>query len=380
MAVESYWDREKAKGSSLTPEMQRQARGNVRAALMRARLLMPYTAALIDKLQPIASEKVPTLAVSPDLYLIYNPFFFKDYEGKMGRWEFGVTFLHESLHVIFKHFSRWDEYKKKLIRKGETPSAKRWNLAGDVEINSGLVGIKPVNKVLSRMIGATLMEIRAGEHGWDLTYADNEKQRAAARRIGKAEWAALPEAEKYPRGITDWPKGPISLPRWFWFADMLRPPQKPGRRAEFYYPFVPKDGKPGEVYPPPQRKPPWKGYKNGDRVVIKATNEEGVIVEAGPYDPNADPPQKFKVIVTNYVTESARSVKHAKIAAAVAKAKKDAGLRPCGCPEGDEECLHDCNSPAFTVPATTSAPKSRAPSTPTQTSSAADDPQGMEWD
>jgi predicted metal-dependent peptidase len=204
MAKFDGWGAEGKKETSVPEPVRRRAERNVFEALARAKMLMPYTAAFLDRMQPIASTRIETLAVSPDLYLIYNPTFFENFgeagkgEEGMGLWEFGVTFLHESLHVVYKHFSRWDVYQTKLVAKGEVPNHGIWNKAGDCEINSGLIDIEPINPIKQRMFTAIVTDLRAGRGGYGWSERSQEEIKKEARRRADQAWRALPPNEQYP--------------------------------------------------------------------------------------------------------------------------------------------------------------------------------------
>ena len=335
----------RGKATSLPPEVQDQARYAARNAFARARLLQPYLANFMGSITLLQTEEVGnTFAVSPDMYLIYNPAFIlglneagrnPDTGEPMTLWEYGIAFLHESLHIVFNHFERFSKYRLKTGFEDNPNTRHLWNIAGDCEINVILREVVPINPNFEALFTAQ-MGRRAGTSParWDrmLLTAQRREADKAAMRI----WKTLPlegkQGEgKYPIGMGEnWPTNGVSLPEWFCFPETsLYPPQGPKGTAESYYPFVPKrdtslpptDG----PKPPPPPPPPWGGWTVGDRVVNQDTGEVGVITQAGPYNPDATPPQEVEVTVTNHFTESVRKVEDAVEIGVIARAKAEAG-------------------------------------------------------
>ena len=335
----------RGKATSLPPEVQNQARFAARNAFARARLLQPYLANFMGEITLLQTEEVgPTFAVSPDMYLIYNPAFIlglndagrnPDTGEPMSLWEYGIAFLHESLHIVFNHFERFYKYRMKMGIEDTPTSRHRWNIAGDCEINVILRGVVPINPNFENLF-VSFMNRRAGMDTSSWSRLSLEVQRSRAEELAMGVWQTLPfEGKpgegKYPIGMgKDWPSEGVNLPEWFCFPETsLVPPQGPKGTAESYYPFVPKrdtslpptDG-PKPPPPPPQ---PWNGWKVGDRVVNQETGEVGVVTRAGPYNPDANPPQDIEVTVTNHFTESFRKVEDAIEVGAIARAKAEAG-------------------------------------------------------
>ena len=130
------------KATSLPPEVKKAAAWAARNALARARLLQPYLANFLGNVQIIQSEEVgDTFAVTPDMYLIYNPAFILGIndagrnpytEEPMTSWEYGIAFLHESLHIVFNHFSRFYKYRLKTGIEDTPTTRHKWNIAGDL--------------------------------------------------------------------------------------------------------------------------------------------------------------------------------------------------------------------------------------------------------
>ena len=317
-------------GSTLPKEVVQRAQANAAAALARAGYLMPYTRALLANLQMIMTEEVETLAVTPDLYLLYNPFFAGGLVevGKMDLWELGAAFLHESLHVIYRHFTRSDEYEATVLRpSGEVLDHGRMNIANDAEINSTLVGIKPISPTMERLANVAYRDMVGNTRNAGV---DKDTLMARAREQAEREFASMPAEKKYP--LDDWPSGPVSLPDWFWYAHRLNPAQPPNLLGEDYYPFtVPKKGGP---QPPPPPPPGPKIWRVGERVTIKGTDVEGEVVFAGPWDPETET-QEVRVMMTNNTKEAPRSKEAALAAKAIMDAQRGpkgvAAMKPCGC-------------------------------------------------
>lgn len=311
-----------AKGT-LTKEVAREARILLQGAFMRATYLMPYTVAFTKSFSPVQTELIRTFAVHPALYFLYNPVWLvrEIRSGKMTLWEFATSVLHEGLHIVYKHQERWEKYQEKVLEPaGEEPSAFRWNLAGDCEINMSLQNLVPIPPRLSRMATAIYSEMKAqGKVG--ASVVEKKAAQEEARKRAQSQFDLLPPEKKYP--IPDWPEKPVSMPRWFWFPENLTPPQPRGKVAEDYYPFT--KGEESGPRPPPPPPPPWSGFKPGDRVVDSETGEEGVVVYAGPYSPGPPPEQDVRIIVTNHISEPSRGVEDAKIIGEINKAKESAG-------------------------------------------------------
>ena len=328
--------------TSLPKEVQDLAAKAARSAFARARLLQPYLANFMGHISVMQSEKVgDTFAVTPDLFLIYNPAFILGLneagrnpytDEPMTLWEYGAAFLHESLHIVFDHFTRFNKYRVEM-KIEDTPATRHtWNIAGDCEINVILRDLVPINPNYE-YIFTTAMTTRAGLDSWEWGRMGLEKKRAAADAYAMKLWKTLPlegrpGEGKYPKGMAaDWPVNGVNLPEWFCFPETsLDPPQGPRGTAESYYPFVPErkpDGPPPGPKPPP---PPWGGWKIGDRVVDKKTGEVGIVTRATAYNKDGNPPQEIEVTVTNHFTESPRGVDDAIEIGAIARAKAEAGF------------------------------------------------------
>lgn len=328
--------------TSLPPEVQNQARFAAREALKRARLLQPYLANFLGEMTIIQTEEVgDTFAVSPDLILIYNPAFVLglNESGRdpstgepMSPWEYGIAFLHESLHIFFDHFTRWTKYSTTKKLENNPLNRHLWNIAGDCEINVTLRGLVPINPNFEYLFASAMSQGRRIDSRWDTWPL--EKQRELAEAEAMKVWKTLPlegkpGAGKYPLGMgKDWPEGGVSLPEWFCFPETsLKPPQGPRGTAETYFPYVPRHQHPKKgPTPPPPPPQPWEGFKVGQRVVNQKTGEVGVVTSAGPYNPDGNPPQDVVITVTNHWTERNRTIEAAEEIGAVARAKEKAGI------------------------------------------------------
>ena len=325
-------------GTSLGKEVRRQGRMAARDALKKARLLQPYLANFLQEMQLLQTEELGTFAVTPDLILIYNPLFVlgknsasrdRDTGRVMTSWEFGIAFLHESLHVVFNHFSRWNKYRLENYIEENQLTARQWNIAGDCEINVMLRKVHPINPVYEEL--ASALYTRPTQLGMDFSSFRRLTSEQAAEMV-RAEadrlWSKLPLERQYPPGMAeDWPHDGVSMPKWFCFPETsLRPAQGPKGTAEDYYPFVPLQD--AEPPPPGGKRPDWEGYKPGDRVVNTETGEEAVVVTASRYNPDGDPPQRITVKVTNHWTERSRTLKEAEEIGAIERAKQAAGVTP----------------------------------------------------
>ena len=335
----------KDKRTSLSPQIKNDASLAAARALSRARLLAPYLAHFLNAMDIIATEEVgDTFAVSPDLVLVYNPLFvlgMNEAGEGMTEWEFGISFLHESMHIVFNHQARWMKYNTKHKIENNGHNRYKWNVAGDCEINVILRKLNPTNPNFEAIYGAAYKNggtlgtpNDATRSAWNLL-SGTQKQ-AKAEQVALKFWKTLPlEGRpfkgKYPQGMgADWPVNGVSMPEWFCFPEKLNPPQGPKGTAETYYPFVGGERPPG---PRPDRPPPpppeeWKGWKVGDRVVDRTTGEVGIVTRAGPYDPNGTPPQEIEITITNHFTEKNRSIEVAEEIGAVERAKRAAGITP----------------------------------------------------
>jgi hypothetical protein len=304
------------KSSFTAQEASNIARAKWAGARLRAEYLMPWTGVFLRGFNPIQTERINTLAVTEEMYLLYNPFFFARNADRMNLWEFGITFLHESLHIFYKHFPREREYARNVLAKLRPPEVSdgfRWNSAGDCEINSTLVGLVPVNPILA---GLTVLAADRLRDDWRYRHKTKAEINEKAKENATAEWEKLPDARKYP--VDDWPIGTVSMPGWFLFPDKdLSPPQPWRLTAEDYYPFTTKRGEQKKGKKPP----PWRGYKVGDRVVDSTTGEEGVVTGAGPWDPETNEQGDVTFVVTNHFDEESRSVEDAGIVAKLKAAK-----------------------------------------------------------
>ena len=319
-------------GTSLDEAVIRKATLACRDALARARYLQPYLANFVNRTQILQSESIgPTFAVTPDLILVYNPLFIlgmnEQGEG-MTPWEFGIAFLHESLHIVFKHQRRWETYRRKFKIELNQVNSIKWNIAADCEINVLLRKVHPVNPVYEHIAGA-IYNRQAGMYDYRWETLTMKQRGEAVRTETEKVWNRLPKDKQYPPGMADdWPHEGVTLPPWFCFPETtLAPPQNDRGTAEDYYPFVKDPGQP-QGPRPPKKKPKWEGFKVGERVVDKTTGEEAEIVWVGPYDPDASPPQEVRVTVTNHWTENGRTLEEATKIGAIARAKAAAGITP----------------------------------------------------
>lgn len=95
--------------------------GTILDALLVARLIRPYYAAIISSLTPVESRKLETYAVDSSLRLYYNPErLAADGPQVAGR----IIALHEVEHILRRHSERCC---------GRVH--QQWNIAGDLEIN-----------------------------------------------------------------------------------------------------------------------------------------------------------------------------------------------------------------------------------------------------
>ena len=250
MQGKSSLEQYSTEGTSLNEATREKARMAARDALMRARLLQPYLSSFLNATTLLQSEEIgPTFAVSPDLILIYNPLFIlglnESGEG-MTNWEFGIAFLHESLHIVFKHQRRWETYRGKNHIEPIQITNRMWNIAGDCEINVLLRKVHPVNPIYERLARGVFNN-QAGLDDYYWNSLDGAGRGVAVRKLAEKEWLALPEDKRYIEGLAeDWPHDGVSLPPWFCFPETaLEPAQNDQGTAEDYYPFVKKP-------PPPQ--------------------------------------------------------------------------------------------------------------------------------
>jgi hypothetical protein len=318
-------------GTSLDPAVIEKATWAARGALIRARLLLPYLANFLNETEILQSEKVgPTFAVSPNLILVYNPLFVlgMNEEGAgMSQWEYGLAFLHESLHIVLNHFSRWEVYKLQKHIEQTMHNQMKWNRAADCEINVMLRKIHPINPIYEGIANSIFTDNgMMDKYRWNSL--SNKQRGETVRRLAKQEWEALPYEDRYPGTLADdWPHEGVTMPPWFCFPETtLKPPQGPRGTAEDYYPFVPDRSIDPATDQNGQQESEWEGYKIGDRVVDKTTGEEGEVVAATPYNANNDPPQDITVVVTNHWTEGSRSRHDAEEIGVVIRAKQDAGI------------------------------------------------------
>lgn len=331
-------DQYSTEGTSLSPAVRQKAAIAARDALEKARLLQPYLASFLGATRLLQSEKIgDTFAVSPNLILVYNPMFvlgLNDAGKGMTSWELGIGFLHESLHIVFKHQKRWETYSRKNGLEADQANRQAWNIAGDCEINVLLRKVHPVNPIYERIArGIFIQQAGLSTDQWNRLGPQGRGN--LVRKKAKATWSALPEEDQYIKGMAeDWPHDGVSLPPWFCFPETaLDPPQNDQGTAEDYFPYVRRrtvqpPGPPGGPQPPPPPQPPWEGYSIGDRIVNEVTGEEAEVVWAGPYNADNDPPQEVQVVVTNHWTEGSRTVQQAEEIGAIARAKAEAGITP----------------------------------------------------
>lgn len=305
--------------TTIPKEIADAATANFRAARQRAEYLLPWTGVFLRAFAPIQTERISTLAVTEDMYLLYNPMFFQRYEGRMGLWEFGITFLHESLHIFYKHFPRQREYQRGVLSKLSPPQTVdgfRWNCAGDCEINSTLVNIVPVNPILAKL---TVLKVDEVKQDWRFRGSPKAEIHAEANRLARQEWEGWQEGAKYP--TNDWPEGSVSMPQWFLFPDKdLDPPQPWNLTAEHYYPFTQEQEEPDPNKPKPPP-PPWRGFNVGARVVDTETGEEGIVVAVGAWNEATGEQDDVEIVVTNSIEEESRSMEDAEIIGRLRAAK-----------------------------------------------------------
>jgi predicted metal-dependent peptidase len=280
--------------SAATPAEQQAAQIKLMQVRERAVSFQPFFAPLLYSFRYVDAtgyQGMTTMGVyAADLLCVYSAHFVnKGSQRPDGTWaevtrnQLALVLLHEAQHVILRHAERWEDFKKVLTREGKYRVNHRlWNLAADCEINSSLLKIP-----------------------------------------------LIPDYRERPGQRT------VSIPDWAWFPSSLTPAQRIGLLAEEYYPYTPNAAKDGAPPPPqpPDEQPgtdgggappdeeevegqegegegegqegqegegggaggPGEGFKVGDKVKINATGEEGVIIEAGPFDPDDPSAQEVKV-------------------------------------------------------------------------------------
>lgn len=105
---------------------------NIDQARLRAVLTWPYAASAVFRLVPIASDKVPTMAVDPLWRLYYSP----TYLESLSVQDAAGVILHEVGHLVRRHHKR--------ARPIGVTDFEEWNSATDAEINGSYLdeGIK----------------------------------------------------------------------------------------------------------------------------------------------------------------------------------------------------------------------------------------------
>ncbi len=105
-----------------------------------ARLLMsePFFAAISRRVNKRASHGIPTAGVTVNketaqFEMLYNPGFFE----KLSDAERSAVLKHEFYHIIFKHVTD----RAPWIKQDTSVSAKMWNIATDLAINSHITGL-----------------------------------------------------------------------------------------------------------------------------------------------------------------------------------------------------------------------------------------------
>ena len=122
-----------------------------------------YYTAVLYALQRVWTTQIDTVAVDDGFRLYINPTYFQ----KLNYEEAGAALCHEVLHVIYGHMDRQ-----------RSRNFERWNIATDLEINSGLVkdGLTlPSHAVLPRTMVPVLEEYLLAETYYDLIENNNSQ-------------------------------------------------------------------------------------------------------------------------------------------------------------------------------------------------------------
>lgn len=309
--------------SAATAAEQRSALITLRQVRERAVSFQPFFAPLLYSFRYVDAtgyQGMTTMGVySQELLCVYSAHFInKGLQMEDGSWQrvtrnqLALVLLHEAQHVILKHSERWEAYKKTLVREGKYRINPRlWNLAADCEINSSLLKI-PVMPDYRERPGERTVSIP--EWAWfpgKLTPA--QRVGLLAETYYPFTPGALKDGQEPPPPPDEGQppeQGPPSPPdeeegdtdgEWdgediFDDDDLMGPdpddfgdPDEDGDQEG--------DGEEGEEGEEQEGGGTGggKGLSVGDKVTINATGEEGVVTEAGPYDPNNPGAQKVKV-------------------------------------------------------------------------------------
>lgn len=114
-----------------------QMENELAAARMVAMEQFPYFASGICSLIPIRKEGIGTLGVDKYWRMYYDPAVFTGSNPKWDIEQLTGVIVHELQHQLQSHFERFE-----ACEGGRTDNAMIWNLAGDCEINDGLVEMK----------------------------------------------------------------------------------------------------------------------------------------------------------------------------------------------------------------------------------------------
>ena len=221
-----------------------------RLLAMRA---MPYCRFVLQRMPVVESRHHNTMAVDAEWRLYVN----KEWTMALSVGQTAFILLHEAWHLLREHAVR-------AGRKGITDETHfRWNLACDAELNDDLMGLK---------YGVTMP-------------TDDE---------GKPD-LILPATLGMPEGML--------AEQYFDHGKFPEPPEPDDREREPW-----KPPRPGGSCPPGgcKPKPPWKGYKVGDRVIIRSTGAPGVVTSAGPWSPCA--PQAVTIEPAGDVSGAIRDI------------------------------------------------------------------------
>jgi len=93
----------------------------------------PYLAAILFRMRLVEDPEAPTLSVTENLLVRYNP----DHVAGLNSKQVNAEIVHESLHALLRHFSR-----AKALGLTTKEEYERWNIAGDFEINSMMASDK----------------------------------------------------------------------------------------------------------------------------------------------------------------------------------------------------------------------------------------------
>lgn len=112
------------------------------AARLMAAYQFPYFAAALFMLRPMKVNKFGTLATSQNGIMRWDPEFVESITIK----ELASVIVHELFHILFNHFERKKNKHADIMVmqevNGKLIMTSLWNIAGDAEINDGLIESK----------------------------------------------------------------------------------------------------------------------------------------------------------------------------------------------------------------------------------------------